>query len=370
VNRLPLHNLLKPGKTRWLTYLEAVNRVLEQYDALKAYIFETDENEHTVYRLRQYFNDPQNKAFLLFLSGTLPLLNQLNLLFQSDKVLLHIIYDQINSIYKTVLNYFIEESYLNECGERIFLVNPKLTQFHKNLDSIYIKFSLKVYLDKYDNIRDHVLTQIMKFYATAAEEIRNRFIKNDNISHLFRAFEPKIALNMNIESNRPSNLTQLLLRFPNLYLNNINKSSPDEIDMLWNKLPHDNSLKQFVYLPIDKFWSSLLNLSIPNYKPLANFVFAILTFPVSSAFVERIFSQVSLNKTKFRNCLRVASLDAHLKIKSYLNSNNLNCISFYPLREMRQNMVTEILYRNINHNSNVENLDVESETEFETFYNN
>jgi len=33
-------------------------------------------------------------------------------------------------------------------------------------------------------------------------------------------------------------------------------------------------------------------------------------------------------------------------------------------------MITEILYRNASHNyDDVENLDVESETEFETFYN-
>lgn len=55
------------------------------------------------------------------------------------------------------------------------------------------------------------------------------------------------------------------------------------------------------------------------------FIQQIMILPHSSANVERIFSQVNLNKTKFRCSLVNESLEGILYSKDFLKYNNSNC---------------------------------------------
>lgn len=102
--------------------------------------------------------------------------------------------------------------------------------------------------------------------------------------------------------------------FRQLKLLNLHNLFPDkEIKLLsfWKKISE-----------MKKGDSSLL------FPTLTNFMKKILVLPHSSANVERVFSQVILNKTKVRNRLEKSSLEAILYTKDHLKLNNCNCFDF------------------------------------------
>lgn len=61
---------------------------------------------------------------------------------------------------------------------------------------------------------------------------------------------------------------------------------------------------------------------------MATLVTNIFCLPHSSAAVERIFSQVNLNKTKQRNRLGNMTLNGILHSKQYISKNNKDCYTY------------------------------------------
>ena len=79
---------------------------------------------------------------------------------------------------------------------------------------------------------------------------------------------------------------------------------------------------------IDRFWGDDDEV---KFSTVSLFVKSLLALPHSNADVERIFSQVSLIKTKHRNRIKTSTLDALLMTRSGLRSD---CVHFVPDSEM------------------------------------
>ncbi|XP_077497791.1 zinc finger BED domain-containing protein 5-like [Amblyomma americanum] len=106
------HKLLHPSQTRWLSLLAAVDRFLEQYDALEAYFASAVSTDRllateTIYRRLQ---DPLNKLFLMFLSFVLPLFNNLNKQMQSDAPQLHKLLRSAEACVRTIMDCYLKRS--------------------------------------------------------------------------------------------------------------------------------------------------------------------------------------------------------------------------------------------------------------------
>ena len=69
------HKLLKACQTRWLSLEACVNRLIEQYNALLSYFRSTDDETAAVRRITAVLEKPITKAYLLFLSNALPIIN-------------------------------------------------------------------------------------------------------------------------------------------------------------------------------------------------------------------------------------------------------------------------------------------------------
>lgn len=98
----PIHKILHPTQTRWLSLESAVNRILEQFDAL--ILFFTDaaiaEGVLAAQNILNDLRDPLTKPFLLFLQFVLPL--------QYERPKIHNLNSSISSMYKVLLEYFIK----------------------------------------------------------------------------------------------------------------------------------------------------------------------------------------------------------------------------------------------------------------------
>lgn len=85
------HRLLHPAQMRWLSLLAAVDRFLEQYDALEMYFATAASTDRLLASetIHKRLQDPLNKLFLMFLSFVLPRFNNLNKQMQSNDPQLH-----------------------------------------------------------------------------------------------------------------------------------------------------------------------------------------------------------------------------------------------------------------------------------------
>ena len=85
-------------------------------------------------------------------------------------------------------------------------------------------------------------------------------------------------------------------------------------------------------------------LSKQPFKLLALYVLTVLSTPISNAYCEHIFSQLSCVKTKVRNRLELEMLDALIRIRSSVKTEGECCNKFEPTRDMLERFSTETLY--------------------------
>ncbi len=94
------------------------------------------------------------------------------------------------------------------------------------------------------------------------------------------------------------------------------------------------------------------------YNDLAEYALTCLTLPVSNSTVERIFSTVTVTKTKLRNRMQVRMLDALLRIKTYLFFRGICCKTFSASPRMVELFNSQQMY---NYQPEQEPLEVEDE---------
>lgn len=85
-----LENLLYPSKTRWLVMEDVSKRLLEQWTALELYFASfLIENLPAAHKIYAGLRSSDLKLYYSFMGYILPILNHLNLEFQSESVRLH-----------------------------------------------------------------------------------------------------------------------------------------------------------------------------------------------------------------------------------------------------------------------------------------
>lgn len=82
----------------------------------------------------------------------------------------------------------------------------------------------------------------------------------------------------------------------------------------------------------------------PKFKELSDFVLAVLSLPHSNADVERIFSKITLIRTKLRNRLATHTVEGLCLASDCVKRNGKCCCDFEPTDEMYKAMASSTLY--------------------------
>ncbi|KAH6931313.1 hypothetical protein HPB50_023512 [Hyalomma asiaticum] len=126
---LPQLEFLRHVSSRWLTLLPSIQRVLELYDALKAFFSKSGEPKTYVRhnRLAAAFADHTLRARLLFLKNAAQLFDRFQTLFQSKKPLIHVFYEEMVAIVKLVMGRFLrQEAFKDATGFQLKDTNVEL----------------------------------------------------------------------------------------------------------------------------------------------------------------------------------------------------------------------------------------------------
>ncbi|KYN19742.1 hypothetical protein ALC57_07895, partial [Trachymyrmex cornetzi] len=325
------HKMLRPSQTRWLSLQAVIDRVLLLWDSFKLYftnaVFEEDKL-HLTSAILDNLNNPVFKIYLLFLSYILDIINKMNLIFQGEGTQIHILHTKFSTLYKNVLRNFIKKTIIDQFN--LSKILPTNSDYYVKLEEIYMGANVELFL-KTNFIHQEELNKIriniLNFYIELCEQIRKRFDFNDKHLIFLTNFQPKQALSGNVSS-----ITDTAILLKNLV------SDVESLNSEWRQLQDIEYLKKFENASFDQFWLEVFQMKnelneemFPNLKKLIK---GLMCLPHSSACVERIFSQLSLIKTKLRNKLDVETCSSIILPKQLMADEN--CYTWNPSETLLQ----------------------------------
>ena len=155
------HKLLKASQTRWLSLEACINRLLEQYDALLSYFRSTDECSATVRRITEGLEKPLTKAYLMFLSDGLPIINVFNKLMQQQSPTIHFLHQEVQSFVRKLLLRFMSTNSVQ--GVDISDIDFDCADNYKPLNEVFVGEKGKHYVE---NSVDLSVGDVKKFQET------------------------------------------------------------------------------------------------------------------------------------------------------------------------------------------------------------
>lgn len=179
----------------------------------------------------------------------------------------------------------------------------------------------------------------------------------DFLNALLREVEHRLPSNQQlfqgISALHPSKVLSQTARYPfeKLPFQHLLEGEKDILEQQYRKIIMHIWAEETVFdgkVPDDcaLFWSGIFRyengLGERPYQELALYALSCLSCPVSNAVVERIFSQVTCIKTKYRNKMSVATLDAIVRIRTTLLLKSNCCVQFLATDDMIRRFTSEM----------------------------
>lgn len=301
------HQMLRAGQTRWLSMKMCVDRMLEQYEALKLYFrgLALEDPTHTNDSITKSINNMFTRAYLEFMSFNLGRLTSFNTLFQSEIPLLHVLKGEVRKLLLAISSDFMDLSYVRKSDP--FKIDVNLTDQHVTLNKVYTGVNASSIIhDIGDDLGiahpDIKLfqTHCKAFLVESFTQIQRRFSNLEELDFL-KCLDPANAYNLSMPSLAP------------LYnkLRYLDGEAPmQDVDAEWRA----HALCPMVNgsMSVEDYWKRIFNqkdavgnISYPNLNKV---ITILLSFPFSNAAVERVFSQLKLIKNDNRTSLKQESL--------------------------------------------------------------
>lgn len=282
------HKILKPSQTRWLSLLSVVERILEQWEALRLFFIDITTNpaqrakadvRNRAVVILEKLSNPFYKLYFCFLEWSLPLFNKFNLEFH------HNLHEKIRTLYQEILLRYLQREYVmrTNLGE----INPESQRHQLHDAALYLGVKVYELLKHPDVVRKPAdITQFFScckhFYKVAATEIKKRYNMEDPILSKLQVSEPASALSHNFRSRFPT-LMPLIELVPRIIAPPDN-AKKQVIDDQWRNLPnakarHPEGLNELS--EPDKFWAKLLKTE--DFSELAHFALSTLSLPHANA---------------------------------------------------------------------------------------
>lgn len=354
----PTHRMLRHYDIRWLSLYQCIHRIVEQWTALKLffqgeYLGNRNANA-TCQFLHEHLNNDDTKLYLNFLDFIFPITSKFNTIFQSDQTVIHKIQSDIQSMMTSILSCYMQVNYIKTTPLRS--LDPNSVIHFLPLKNIYLGTSVALALDSLNNdIRnrpriEEFLKRCQAFLIELSTQFLRRIPIQDDLFQELSFLDPQKAVFGEFQT-----LIRVLQRFPNL----VTQDKIQAIDNEYRELKIDNTVSDLLSatsttdaFKVDKFWNEVGKISDVNgevkYPNLVRFVQQMTILPVSSAKVERIFSDINRIKTKDRNRFNNKNVAAIIHGKEGLRQIEGGCSTFVPDRSMLQLMDSRTLYDNVN----------------------
>lgn len=325
------HRLLRACQTRWLSLNAVVARVVEQWAALELY-FQSESLEENVYGADVILLDLRNieiKLYCLFMQHILNIISKMNVQFQSEKPQINVLLPNITTYYAMILKFYMRNEIVQK--HSIEKINPKNPDYFLELDKMYLGAAFEKFIST--SVTKPTAQQLhrvrlncLNFYLTLCSEIRSRIdFKNELLNDIAN------TLNMNtIFTDQNSSIVKIARHFPNI----VNDQEMENLNLEWRLLREHKTKEKIETIEALIVFLNRQKNSVGEspFKNLTKFLEYISCLPHSSAAVERVFSQLTIIKTKYRNSLAVQTIENLLLTKELLGANS--CFNWKPSDEL------------------------------------
>lgn len=323
-----------------------VDRLLESWDTMQHFLNEMvvcDKTKSAEPLLACMIN-VETKAYFLFLKYILNYFNSFNAFFQAIETRIHLLQSKsVNLLVQISQNFLKPESLKHLLTNTSFQDKNN----HKSLCDITLGSDCDEYLcdlmtEGYEDVITNIRQNCLTFYVTAAEEIRKRLPVNNAFLYKLKVFQPQTAL---FDSDRVTSFNDV-----SYIAKTIHGFDEDGLKQEWLTLHSDFTIEEkqtLATLNFDGMWKKILKSqcnSIFKYPNLTSFINAIRSLPNSNADPERTFSLLTDLKTKKRNRLSAASINATCVFKSALKTRGETALTMKITQRHIQLMCTENLY--------------------------
>ena len=302
------HQLLYPCATRWLVFESVADRLIEQWVVLTEFfkIPFLEGKDMSAVNLYLGLVNPKVKLFYLFLKYVLPIVNKINVEFQSADVKVHKLKSSVSSLLQEIGLNFINESQLRPGKTCPFTMDFSDPRNFRSIQDMHFGAEFQLYeLESIEKgaVEERQVQDVKKsclaFYIKLQSEIQLRINPKDPLLDLVQSLSPSVAKSGQVKSIVP--LFKMFKEcFPHVDLETLNTE--------WRRLPFIISEANLdVKLSVVKFWKCVANLKDgadnPSLQFLPNFILTLTCLPHSSAGAERQFSELKMIKTPLRNRL-------------------------------------------------------------------
>ncbi|KAE9521375.1 hypothetical protein AGLY_018197 [Aphis glycines] len=319
--------------------MSCVDRVLEQYPALEAYLKELvfEDPSKTSNEMLKTMNNCYTKIYLEFLFCVLSLLTEFNILFQSEAPLLYKLKSEVERLLTNIVSNYIELKYVKSLTN-IFEVDETNPHHFEKQDNIYIgmEASESILLIKSSTTTqdlDIFYNFCLNFYIELVKDIKSRFnfVVSDPLFDIIQIVDPAHA-----QSFQTKSLKQFFIRFP--ILNNIVNQQLAEQEWREHALLNHSTENLDTSISVEDYWSSVFNIKNSVGTPLFNnlkvVIKLLLVLPFSNASVERVFSTLNLCNTAHRNRLKTETLRAIIMTTKDRIKSEKGIVAFNPSKAM------------------------------------
>lgn len=171
------HQILKLSQTRWLSRGKVIERLLEQWDALKLYfqseaITDKVDGPSGIYKV---MTSEGTKHMLLFLNNILKKVDEMNTEFQTEAFRMHKLYKSICGVYRNILAMFIKDEVLDR--ENLSAIDPSDSKIYKDLKDIHLGGRCEAMLmtESLGKNESRFRSDCLKFLSELSCQIRKRF---------------------------------------------------------------------------------------------------------------------------------------------------------------------------------------------------
>jgi hypothetical protein len=232
------YRMLRFYDIRWLSFGTCIERLLSQWDALKLYFtsqYSVDRLQASQFLFEQLSN-AITKLYFTFLNYIIPLVNKLNVIFQSETPAIHKFYPNCISTYKSILSCFVKPILLKGDVAVIDIRNPAnhlpLAQLYMGTDAARLLVS-----DAYKNVRKEMINECFQrcqqFLIELSFQLEKRLPIDNPLVRQLRFLNPQLAISGTIPS-----IADVASKFPHV----ICIERLQILDQEWRELSFDEQI--------------------------------------------------------------------------------------------------------------------------------
>lgn len=224
------HKILKVSTTRWLSLLQCITRILENWDVLEHYFLlaAAEDRLKIANTILIDMKNPFIKGYLLFLAYVLNYFNSFNALFQSRDILIDQLYERCCTILRQLSQNFLKPQFVYKC----VTINLKHPEYLQSIENIFLGTACMEHLKQQPRDLVHEFRiKCLNFYLTATQELKDRMPVHNSVFTEFKFLRPCIALDVQRREMEGVNMLELLAKQYNSLID-VNK-----FDFEWQSLP-------------------------------------------------------------------------------------------------------------------------------------